>query len=477
MSPEINLLVGSNNSGKSVILQSIYALQSAGPELYTMARRGVAPNLVSVEVVVGTKFIGGEIISNQPLPEGEFRQMAVIGGHGVSYDQNMIGAFSSSKEESRVLALWSNRKLPVYDIDANLAKASLVNGTLSNLNVFVDSVLSQGDIKSQRFQECVRDILNIEVKCDHVESGRAVGEKLGNGQMIRLESLGDGVPHLLWLIGALTTMENRIFVIEEMENDLHPRALKKLCDLIVKASENNQFFISTHSNIVIRHLAEPSTKVFKVSKDIVEGLPTTSVLVAESFEERMDLLQELGYSHADYYLHQAYLILEESSMERLIRQFLIPWFAPNLIGKLQTIAADGVADVEPRFREFRRLFTFLYKADIYRNNTWVVTDGDQIGRETIITMRAKFGADFNVARFHHWKLDGMEEYLPGNFKERGRAIKLQPEKLRWNLKKELYRELFDWIMANEDEAMEVLKGTADEILEYLSGISTALNPD
>ena len=164
-------------------------------------------------------------------------------------------------------------------------------------------------------------------------------------------------------------------------------------------------------------------------------------------------------------------------MERLIRQFLIPWFAPNLIGKLQTIAADGVADVEPRFREFRRLFTFLYKADIYRNNTWVVTDGDQIGRETIITMRAKFGADFNVARFHHWKLDGMEEYLPGNFKERGRAIKMQPEKLRWNLKKELYRELFDWIMANEDEAMEVLKGTADEILEYLSGISTALNPD
>jgi predicted ATPase len=44
--------------------------------------------------------------------------------------------------------------------------------------------------------------------------------------------------------------------IEEPETDLHPRALHGLLDLIVQsaAEHNNQFVISTHSNIVVRHL-------------------------------------------------------------------------------------------------------------------------------------------------------------------------------------------------------------------------------
>lgn len=45
-----------------------------------------------------------------------------------------------------------------------------------------------------------------------------------------------------------------IFILEELENNLHPAMQRRLYDFIIKYSENNPwaiFFISTHSNIVI----------------------------------------------------------------------------------------------------------------------------------------------------------------------------------------------------------------------------------
>ena len=53
------------------------------------------------------------------------------------------------------------------------------------------------------------------------------------------------------MLAEITLAKNKLFLIEEPENDLHPKALKALLELILESSASNQFVISTHSNTLI----------------------------------------------------------------------------------------------------------------------------------------------------------------------------------------------------------------------------------
>ena len=51
--------------------------------------------------------------------------------------------------------------------------------------------------------------------------------------------MGEGVTNILGLITDLCVAENNIFLIEEPENDIHPKALKALLDLIASKADAN----------------------------------------------------------------------------------------------------------------------------------------------------------------------------------------------------------------------------------------------
>ncbi|RZK14344.1 MAG: ATP-binding protein, partial [Flavobacterium sp.] len=100
-----------------------------------------------------------------------------------------------------------------------------------------------------------------------------------------------------------------LVLIEEPENDLHPTALKALLDLVVESSADNQFVVSTHSNIVLRHLgAENSARVYQVSTEF-GVLPTTArfELVDATPDARLAALGNLGYSLTDFELWDGWL--------------------------------------------------------------------------------------------------------------------------------------------------------------------------
>jgi hypothetical protein len=101
--------------------------------------------------------------------------------------------------------------------------------------------------------------------------------------------------------------------------------------------------------------------------------------VPETPAERLALLDHLGYDVFDSFLWKGYLILEESTAERVIRDVLIPIFFPALSNRLKTIAAQGAQDVEPRMRDFSRLFLFVHAEEVYRGKGWVAVDGDERG--------------------------------------------------------------------------------------------------
>jgi predicted ATP-dependent endonuclease of OLD family len=60
--------------------------------------------------------------------------------------------------------------------------------------------------------------------------------------------------------------DGNLFLVEELENDIHPEGLKAILDVIVEKSSSSQFIVSTHSNIVTKYLGSaPGAKVSKAS--------------------------------------------------------------------------------------------------------------------------------------------------------------------------------------------------------------------
>jgi predicted ATPase len=116
--------------------------------------------------------------------------------------------------------------------------------------------------------------------------------------------MGEGIANLVGLIVSLCMAKNKIFLIEEPENDIHLQALKALLRLIEEKSKHNQFIISTHSNIVTKNLGSvEESKVFKVSMSFENEsrLPISKVEEVENEPvARLRLLEELGYEPFDF---------------------------------------------------------------------------------------------------------------------------------------------------------------------------------
>jgi predicted ATP-dependent endonuclease of OLD family len=85
--------------------------------------------------------------------------------------------------------------------------------------------------------------------------GKLPGVSLEAGDQLYTTQMGTGVNNIISMIGYLAESDDKIFLIEEIENDLHPKAIKKLLNLIKESARDrgNQFFISTHSKIMCRY--------------------------------------------------------------------------------------------------------------------------------------------------------------------------------------------------------------------------------
>jgi AAA domain, putative AbiEii toxin, Type IV TA system len=290
--------------------------------------------------------------------------------------------------------------------------------------------------------------------------------------------MGEGTVNVLTLLAHLSSATGKLFLIEEIENDLHPGALKALLEIIIERSGSNQFIISTHNNIVVKYLGTvPNTKLFSIAmeQDSATKIPISSCKpISDKPEDRIQLLENLGYEPFDFYLWKGYLILEESSAETIIRDFLIPFMCPKLHGKLQTIAASGVTDVKVRFSDLLRLFVFIHTSPQYYKRAWVAVDSGNDGEKTISGLKSKF-KNWPKTHFRCFKEREFENYYPEAFKEKAEPILAMPKGVERQLKKgQLAKELLDWALANQTKAKKEFKVSAKEILKFLAEIQKFL---
>ena len=498
LSKGINVLVGANSSGKSTILRSPHILQ--GHENQTDAyrvflREGVRAGAEDGEV---------RLVLAEPAkryfpglkPDFDMRawvpEFVFSGGLNKfsatmrkNNPPNEMGACpekicAQREPDNFIYTYFSRRKPTNFDLIINHENQSVVEETFVHLPAKIDRLSNPYFSAHKQFEEICWRSLGLRIATAAHGSGKQAGLTLEDGTFLPVDRMGEGTLGVLALLSHLCIAKGNLFLIEEPENDIHPKALKALLDFIVAQSRNNQFIISTHSNIVLKILGSaPEAHVFSVemNQESPQSIPTSScTLLGNDPESRIRLLEDLGYSPSDLYLYDVYLVLEESSAERVIRDFIVPFMFPNLQGKLRTIAAGGVSKVEACFNDFHRLFVYLHTAPQYRDRAWVAVDAGLDGEKVVSAMREKF-KDWTPSHFQTWTATQFEDYYPPKFKaEADTVLAIQNKLEKQKQKGALAEAVTAWCVANPGAAKEWFAEHAKDVLALLSGIEESLFP-
>lgn len=480
----INVLVGANNSGKSSILRALYLMQEGAGTPWADVRIGAERAQIEAHV--------SDAKLQQPfhiLKTGEGKMMISItpnfgrrdGGFSlvVARANSEVGSsvdpISAIDPNHFVVPYLSKRKTAAFNEDVRQQFAMQVFPNMANLSAKLSRVTSRSFPGGDLYENACKAILGFVVTAVPSENGLRPGAYLPDREVLSIDQMGEGVPNIVALLVDLTLSTGKLFLVEEPENDLHPEALKALLDLMVESSQRNQFVVSTHSNIVVRHLgAVANSKVFHVSVES-RGLPSTAKIeeVPNSPQARLNVLRELGYSFTDFDLWSGWLIVEESSAERVIRDYLIPWFAPKL-SRVRTLSANGTGNVEATFADFDRLMRFAHLEPIYSKAAWVRVDADPSGKEVVEKLRNSYKT-WDAAHFDCFTKEQFEHYYPAHFAEKvDQVLAIRERQPKRVAKRELLDEVRHWLDEDEERGRKALAASAKDVIEELQRIEAQL---
>jgi ABC-type transport system involved in cytochrome c biogenesis ATPase subunit len=479
---DITLFVGPNNGGKSSVLRSVLALQAGLGVDAGHVRLGEADAAIAMSVRDAQEFfrqdanIGPMSVTELTvsLPKnGEVSITLRLSPAGTYSPQPLPG----DERLSAIVPFLSGRRPESFVEDVREQNAMTVHYDMRFLAAKLARVAQPAHPAHSAYAEASKKIIGTIVTAVPSINGQLPGVFVGASEKIPLADMGAGVAHIVGLLAELALARDKIFVIEEPENDLHPAALRALLELIEQAAERNQFLISTHSNIVLRHLgALSSTRIHYVTADSRSWPPVTSVReVKPTSDQRSEILVDLGYEMRDFELFDGWLFLEEASAEVIVRDHLIPWFTPALVGHLRTISARGVSRVEPSFDDFNRLVLFTHLEARYRDRAWVLVDGDDAGFEVVRRLRRTYERTWQPDRFNTLMQPLFERYYPPDFEQDVETVLATRDRQeRRRLKKHLLLAVLDWIQADEEHAKAAFAESAAEIISHLRTIEAEL---
>lgn len=487
----INLIIGKNNSGKSAFIQSICLIQdkliqakslnesirkleNESSITFTFKNPAVTPwgNLSysngTANVVIAKNF------THQSVE-------AALYATDTSAKVNIPLKIIKAKEPDAYLCpRLSRRKSYNFNTSLSTETANMVDSNWSNLPAKLNLIMGKHDSKSELFRKKCQNILGFElVSTAFPDGGEGIyaGRWAGNDStsFIKIDEMGEGVLSLAGFIYDLIFAKDKLFLIEEPENDLHPEALKALLNTIKENLTNNQFIITTHSNIVLKYLgALPDTNIFHtLSQDKDENGIEEKIIypIENSIESRLSILSELGYDLSDFDLFDGWIILEESSAETIIRDHFIRWYTPSLLGRIATISASGISNVEPKFESLSTLLLYAHLQSRYRKKAWVLVDGDDVGKSAIERLQIKFSNSWPRNNFRAFGQSAFENYYPSIFSQKTHeTLSIEDKKDRRAAKAKLLKSVLTWISEDDQRAKSEFLSSASEVIEILKEI-------
>lgn len=476
--PKCNVIVGKNNTGKSTFLKAILGLQG-----FPFDHADVRPECKEAFISVNLAELKptDQMYIGRHVSERYGRFTTVYGGNMPSYVGPHYSIspgqplFLNQRPHHTLVPFLAKRKATGFDQNVSLGPQSSVNGTLHALYGRIDFLATYGHPDHKKFIYSVEEIVGVAITTRTSQNGKEAGFYLNRETFVPLDRMGDGVAEMVALIVELCAERNKIFVLEEPETNLHPRGLKALLAMVRESAEQNQFFIATHSNVVVRELGgSEEGKVFRVFRDGESPLASSHIEeVQRTATAHMEVLRELGYEFTDFDLFDAWLFMEESSAESVFREILIPAFTPELRGRLRTYSAGGVSNLEPSVAEFLRLIVFIHLQPVYKGRLWVCADGDDAGRGVIERITMSFPhlgnelSNFSESQF--------ECYYPEYFRDRiNLVLSIEDRQQRRKEKSILLQDVLSWTSDNGLEAISAWKNSAAEPIKLLESIREKL---
>jgi len=492
LSQNINLFIGGNSTGKSTLLKPILSLQAI--RLIDKSDIRLNSDCFSIFFEFSAKMDKNYLINNNVMNTKIYRiehNKTFINHYNTRTRKPIDGTsvnsvspikqitFINTRPKNTIFPFLSNRKnVQVFSEKVNQTEYEKVEPNFTNLYSKIDHYISAyGTLRTSKFVDLCKDILGFQINTTHSPNGKkAVYLSNIDDLNVPVSDMGTGITNVLGLITDLITAENKIFIIEELENDLHPKALIKLLNFIIEKSSTNQFFITTHSNIVLTELGKnKNTKIFEITQAYDEDAIPLSNASEVGLDERQRVLEDLGYELSDYNLYSAWLVFEESSCEKIIREYVIPWLFPSLIGKVKTVSAGGTGNVAKRVNSINDTFLFLHLQEIYKNKVWVLIDAGTNEAKIIDELRDKYKS-WEPEHFNQLKKHDFEEYYPEALKnEFEKSIKIlnntkKDKSIKRKKKKELLEKLEVWFKEDETRAKKWITESLSEILVLLESI-------
>lgn len=470
----INVVVGPNNAGKSSLIRALALLQEGLPADSRDVRLGRPAGEITLSV---------EDIASPWPSEGSDGpvDLRLLPNGGVTMELEIptearvgVNRFPNSEPSNFIYPFFSGRKTAAYDQTVNQGTTLAVGADLRHLPAKL-ARLSNPDFPShEQYRAACEAVLGFVITAIPAPAGQQAGIYVGSGgASIPMEAMGEGVANVIGLLVDLTLADRKLFLVEEPENDIHPQALKALLDIVIESSARNQFVVSTHSHIVVRQLGGTTgAKVFYVR---AEGLPpTATVQTLETTGERIEVLSDLGYELWDFDLWEGWIILEESSAERIVRDYLVQWFAPRL-SRARTLAAGGQSAVSPTFDDFNRLFRFTHLEERYRNRAWVLVDGDEEGRRIVDDLRQRY-TTWHPRQFRALSEGDFERYYPDRFADQVATALSQTGQVKREAKRALLAGVREFCDAEPEAARDEFADSATEVIRVLGEIEHELYP-
>jgi len=501
LSKGINVLVGKNNAGKSTLQQAVLCLQTNQQALFSQTNEIIRIGSPTATIHIYLQDIEAAYFNTEGISNGDQGKLTIqftSSGQTQTFipegeeNTTIIDVKSITNQEPNNFILPYTLKRVGRGFE-NLTTGN--GGQLQQKYVFESLTQLANTIHPltqvthphhARFDELCQNLIGSPMGIIEGPYGHLPGIYAGQSGSIPLSQMGDGVPNILGLIVHLLKAERKLFIIEELENSINPEPLKLLLEAIKTSAKErqNQFLISTHSNIVLQSLAsEDNCKIIEVTQppvgpgDIPESLCTQ--IERDDVEERRRVLMNLGYSLADSNMFDGWLILEETSAQTIIRKLLIPYFAPKLINVLGIIAAMGYTQAENQFTVLAQNFLYLHLTPAYKKKIWVIIDAGENESQVVERLRNSFKG-WPPEHFDQFGKHDFEEYYPSCFQDEVKKILNLPvngnekKKKKQEAKKELLLKVMEWIEEDINRAEREFESSAQEVIAKLKNIENRL---
>lgn len=242
----LTILVGSNNTGKTTILEAIRSFNSIknNPPSFSERKRNM-------------KCENGKVHLKLQTDNGEIYTIDTIANGGSETVMRKDGAKEDASWEGPKTFVLQSRRFVEYEFNQSyMERNDYVRNQQMNIHNRSASIyefnarLFKMQKNKEQFDELLQQVLgyDLEWTIEQNDNGMYYLKLIVNGCTHSSEGLGDGIWSVFTICDALYDSEPQCTIcIDEPELSLHPAYQKRIMKLFNRYSEDRQIIINTHS--------------------------------------------------------------------------------------------------------------------------------------------------------------------------------------------------------------------------------------